>query len=63
MTTPFGIKLRESRAQSGASQTGLARKLGIPLRTWQDWESGRRNPPAWVARMVLGRIGKGKVIK
>jgi putative transcriptional regulator len=37
----------------GLSQTALAKKFEIPLRTVQDWHAGRRNPPAYVVNMMV----------
>lgn len=34
-------------------QTELADRFGIPLRTVQDWHSGRRTPPDYVVKMML----------
>ncbi len=34
------------------TQTELSKRFGIPLRTVQDWHSGRRNPPDYVVRMM-----------
>lgn len=34
------------------SQSELARRFEIPLRTVQDWHAGRRTPPAYVALML-----------
>lgn len=36
----------------GLSQTELARRFGIPLRTIQNWHTGVRNPPIYVVRMM-----------
>lgn len=36
----------------GLSQTALANRFGIPLRTIQDWHAGRRTPPDYVVRMM-----------
>lgn len=36
----------------GISQTALARRFDIPLRTVQDWHAGRRTPPAYVVNML-----------
>ena len=36
----------------GMGQTALARRFDIPLRTVQDWYSGRSNPPAYVVNMI-----------
>ena len=35
------------------SQTALAKKFGIPLRTVQDWHAGRRVPPWYVISMMV----------
>lgn len=37
----------------GYSQTALAKKFEIPLRTMQDWYAGRRTPPAYVTNMMV----------
>ena len=49
----------------GMSQTALARRFDIPLRTVQDWHAGRRKPPAYVVNMLTAlleydRKAKGK---
>ena len=36
----------------GLSQTALANRFGIPLRTIQDWHAGRRTPPDYVVSMM-----------
>ena len=37
----------------GLSQTALAKRFGIPLRTVQDWHAGRRTPPGYVVGMII----------
>lgn len=34
------------------SQTMLAKRFGIPLRTVQDWYAERRTPPSYVVNMM-----------
>lgn len=41
------------------SQTSLARRLKIPLRTVQGWTLGERNPPDYVLRMIDFCLKKG----
>lgn len=36
----------------GLSQTELARRFEIPLRTVQDWHAGRRKAPDYVVKMM-----------
>lgn len=50
---PFADLLREL----GLTQSGLARRYCIPLRTVQDWAGERRNPPAWVRLMLAELTG------
>lgn len=37
----------------GLSQTALAKRFEIPLRTVQDWHAGRRVPPGYVKNMII----------
>ena len=37
----------------GLTQTALAKRFGIPLRTVQDWYANRRVPPGYVVRMMV----------
>lgn len=41
-----------ARTRTGLSQNAFARSLGVSVRTFQDWEQGRRNP-AGAARTLL----------
>ena len=43
---PLAKRVRRS---TGLSQEAFAERFGIPLRTLQDWEQGRREPGAAVA--------------
>lgn len=40
-------------------QTELSRRFEIPLRTVQDWYSGRSRPPIYVIRMLEALIEHG----
>lgn len=44
--------LKELRDFTGQTQRGISQKLGVPLRTWEDWESGRRLMPEYTLRML-----------
>ena len=45
-------RVRELRARLGLSQAAMYEVYHIPRRTVQDWESGRREPPEYVVRML-----------
>jgi len=55
----FSSKLATARLEIGLSQKKLADALyGIPHRTLQDWELGRRIPPEWLQKLLLDAIGR-----
>jgi DNA-binding XRE family transcriptional regulator len=50
--------LRAVRARLRLTQTGMARRMGVDLRTYQQWEYGRRKPGA-TARRLAGLVALG----
>ena len=50
--------IRDSRKAAGLSQQGVTDALGIPRRTLQDWESGKRTPPGWAEALVIEKLEK-----
>lgn len=46
------MTIKELCERYSISQTTLAKRFGIPLRTVQDWHSGRRTPPDYVVTMI-----------
>lgn len=53
-TSPMTIK--EKRQEIGMSRAGLSRVLEIPIRTLEDWESGKRTPPAWAEKLIIEKL-------
>ena len=57
-------QIRRLRAYLDMTQEQFAKKYDIPVRTLQQWESGRRNPPDYVVnlldRAVKEDAGDGK---
>lgn len=51
-TTPTADRLRELRSQTKLSQSEFAEQIGIPIQTYSQWETGRRNPPSYVVDMI-----------
>lgn len=46
------MPIKEICEKYGMSQTELARRFNIPLRTVQGWYLGERKPPEYVAGMI-----------
>lgn len=46
------MTMREIRALTGLTQKEFGEFYGIPRRTIQSWEEGKRKPPAWVLRLL-----------
>ena len=45
-------KIRELREQTGMTRKDFSTHIGIPLRTIEDWEAGRRRPPEYISRLI-----------
>ena len=50
--------IKDARQAAGLSQQGVTDTLGIPKRTLQDWESGKRTPPGWAEALVIEKLEK-----
>lgn len=46
-------KIKEARKECGLTQIQVRDFLGIPTRTQQDWEAGKRSPAPWLEAMVI----------
>lgn len=57
------IRIKETRKALGLIQLKVFELLGIPTRTQQEWEAGKRSPSDWLEAMVCreyNRIAKEK---
>ena len=45
-------KIRGLRKQTGMTRKDFSVHIGIPLRTIEDWEAGRRKPPEYIPRLI-----------
>ncbi|SFQ24685.1 Helix-turn-helix [Lachnospiraceae bacterium XBB1006] len=45
-------RIKELRKSMGLSQAKFAEKFDIPVRTLQQWEQGRSEPPVYVVKMM-----------
>ena len=45
-------RLKKIREDLGMNRTEFSRYIGIPLRTLEEWEAGRRQMPEYVLRLI-----------
>lgn len=53
-------KIKEARISADLTQSGMSERFGIPKRTIEDWEAGRRNPPDYVERLIIAELERIK---
>ena len=59
-------KIKEARLNADISQAVMSKLLDIPKRTIEAWETGDRNPPPYVEKLVvaeLNRIAESKKLE
>lgn len=44
--------IRELRESIGLTRKDFSEHIGIPVRTLEDWEAGRRTPPEYIPRLI-----------
>lgn len=49
-------EIKSLREQTGMTRKEFSLHIGIPLRTIEDWESGRRNPPEYIPRLIAYQL-------
>lgn len=54
------MTVKEICEKYGMRQTELSRRFNIPLRTVQDWHSGKRIPPEYVVQMIEELLRRDK---
>ncbi|MBE5928710.1 MAG: helix-turn-helix domain-containing protein [Lachnospiraceae bacterium] len=45
-------RIKNLRESTGMNRREFSDHAGIPLRTLEDWEAGRRTPPEYVPRLL-----------
>ena len=48
--------IKELRENTGMSRKEFSEHTGIPVRTLEDWEAGRRTPPEYIPRLLAYQI-------
>lgn len=48
--------IKELRESTGMSRKAFSEHTGIPVRTLEDWEAGRRTPPAYIPRLIAYQL-------
>lgn len=56
------VSISDLRSSIRLSRSEFSRRYGIPIRTMEDWEAGRRTPPEYVVSL-LERVVKEDVKK
>lgn len=55
-------ELRVIREQTGMNRREFSDFFGIPYRTVQDWEAGKRKMPEYLLRLMLYKLRMEKMI-
>ena len=45
-------RIRELRESISFTRKEFSEHIGIPVRTLEDWEAGRRTPPDYIPRLI-----------
>ena len=49
-------RITELRESVGENRKEFSRRTGIPVRTLEDWEAGRRTPPEYIPRLIAYQL-------
>lgn len=44
------------RVRAGLSRAEMSRQFKIPIRTLENWESGKRKPPEWAEILIVEKL-------
>ena len=56
-------KIKELRESTGMSRKEFSEHTGIPVRTLEDWEAGRRTPPEYIPRLLGYQLKYEKLVR
>ena len=50
------MTIKEAREQAGLSRAAMSRIFEIPVRTLEDWDAGKSNPPPYVKKLIIEKL-------
>ena len=50
------MSIKEAREQAGLSRAEMSRLFEIPVRTLEDWDAGKSNPPPYVKKLIIEKL-------
>ncbi|MBO4701733.1 MAG: helix-turn-helix domain-containing protein [Lachnospiraceae bacterium] len=56
------MKIKGLRERVKMSRKEFSEHTGIPVRTLEDWEAGRRTPPEYIPRLIEYQLKYEKLI-
>ncbi len=56
-------KIKKLRESIGMNRRQFSEHTGIPIRTLEDWEAGRRTPPEYVPRLLAYMLKYEKLME
>ena len=55
--------VKELRENTGMTRKEFSEHTGIPVRTLEDWEAGRRTPPEYIPRLIAYQLKYEEMVK
>ena len=55
--------MKELRESTGMSRKDFSEHTGIPVRTLEDWEAGRRTPPDYIPRLIAYQLKYEELVR
>ena len=59
----IAVYIRELRESTGMTRKDYSLYTGIPVRTLEDWEAGRRTPPDYLPRLLAYQLRYEELLK
>ena len=56
-------RIKELRENTGLTRKEFSTHTGIPVRTLEDWEAGRRTPPEYIPKLIAYQLKYERLIQ